>query len=192
MGWDEAEFQDLGLSFHERGAVSNEYLQIMKTVWANDVPSFSGQFFNFSGGTFAPRPTQQPRPPIWVGGTPGTISSPAVRRVVELGDAWHPVFLSLDDIARGIDLVRERADKVGRKAPISFAPRNLLNLAPSTKGIGRATFDGSVDEVASDIQKALALGCTYLTFDLPDSDVPGMVGTMERFANEVKPDFCLA
>lgn len=63
---------------------------------------------------------------------------------------------------------------------------------PHTKGAGRAPFDGSVDEVALDIQKALALGCTSLTFDLPDPDVAGMVGTMKRFADQVEPGFCPA
>ena len=62
VGWDEEEFRDLGLPFRQRGAITDEYLHIIKTAWANDVPSFSCRYFTFSGATFAPRPAQQPVP----------------------------------------------------------------------------------------------------------------------------------
>ena len=52
---------------------------------------------------------------------------------------------------------------------------------------GRASFEGSPDEVAADIRRARSLGADYLTFDMPKLDVPGMVRTMERFVKEVKP-----
>jgi alkanesulfonate monooxygenase SsuD/methylene tetrahydromethanopterin reductase-like flavin-dependent oxidoreductase (luciferase family) len=79
VGWDEEEFRDLGLPFHQRGAITDEYLRMIKAAWASDVPSFSGRYFTFSGATFAPWPTQKPPLPIWVGGTPGVISAPTIR-----------------------------------------------------------------------------------------------------------------
>src|SRR6185369_18031500 len=38
VGWDEAEFTDLGLPFHERGRMSNDYLRAIRAAWAADVP----------------------------------------------------------------------------------------------------------------------------------------------------------
>ncbi len=187
VGWDEEEFSDLGLPFGQRGAMTDEYLRIIQTAWASDVPSFNGQYFTFSGATFAPWPMQQPHPPVWVGGMPGVISSPAVRRVAERCDAWHPLGLSLEDLAKGIDTVRGLAAQAGRGDAVHFAPRNLLALATHAKGSGRAAFEGSPEEIAADIRRAQTLGCTYLTFDLPEADVPGMISTMERFVTAVKP-----
>src|SRR5207245_11207023 len=94
----------------------------------------------------APRRVRRPRPPIWVGGSPGTVSSPALRRVVLLGDAWHPLALSLADIEKGIATIRELAGKAGRT--VGFAPRNMLALADKPKGAGRGAFEASVGEVA--------------------------------------------
>jgi alkanesulfonate monooxygenase SsuD/methylene tetrahydromethanopterin reductase-like flavin-dependent oxidoreductase (luciferase family) len=168
--------------------MTDEYLHIIKAVWTHDVPSFRGRYFTFAGATFAPRPVQQPHPPIWVGGTPGTVSAPAVRRVAELCDAWHPLGLSLEDIARGIDMIRTRAAQVGRQDAVHFAPRNLLNLTSRARGSERAAFEGSPEEIATDIQRAQTLGCAYLTFDLPrETGVPGMMQAMQRFVRDVKP-----
>ena len=89
-GVGRAEFADLRLPFRERGRLSDDYLRAIKAAWAADVPEYKGEYVSFSGATFAPRPMQRPNPPIWVGGSPGGISSPAVRRCAELGDAWHP------------------------------------------------------------------------------------------------------
>ncbi len=187
VGWDEAEFQDLGLRFRERGAMTSEYLRIIKTAWASDVPSFSGRYLSFGGATFAPRPTQTPHPPVWVGGSPGALSAPAMRRAAELGDAWHPLGLGWADLEKGVATVRELADRAGRRGAVGFAPRNLLNLTDASRGSGRAAFEGSPDEVAADARRAAALGCGWLTFDMPRADVAGMVAVMERFVRDVKP-----
>ena len=187
VGWDEEEFRDLALPFRERGRLSDEYLRVIKAAWSSDKPEFKGQYLSFANATFAPRPAQRPHPPIWVGGTPGIISSAAVRRTAELGDAWHPLGLSVDDLEKGLATLREMATRFGRRDAPGLAPRNMLNLADRPRGAGRASFEGSPDEVAADLRRVQALGVEYLTFDLPRADVPTMMRTMGRFVKEVKP-----
>ena len=184
VGWDEAEFVDLRLPFKERGRLSDDYLRAIKAAWAADVPEYKGQYVSFSGATFSPRPVHQP--PIWVGGMPGAVSSPAVRRCAELGDAWHPLALSLDDIEKGYATLRDLAKRSGRTGVIGLAPRNALDLTDSPRGSGRAAFQGSVGEVATDIRRVRSLGATWMTFDLPRAGVPAMMRAMERLAREVK------
>jgi len=185
VGWDEAEFKDLGLPFHERGRMADEYLKMIKTAWASDMPSYSGRYLNFSGATFAPRPAQAPHPPIWAGGAPGALSAPAMRRAAELCDAWHPLGLGWSDLELGIGTVRELATRAGRS--VGVAPRNTLALGSAARGSGRAPFEGSADEIVSDVRRAASLGCDWVTFDFPKLDVPAMVKLMERFARDVKP-----
>jgi probable F420-dependent oxidoreductase len=187
VGWDEAEFVDLGLPFRERGRLSDDYIRAIKAAWAADVPEYRGSYVSFGGATFSPRPAQRPHPPIWVGGAPGAVSSPAVRRCAELGDAWHPLGLSLDDIEKGFATVRDLASRHGRRERPGLAPRNLLDLTDGAKGSGRAAFQGSVAEIASDIRRVRDLGAQWMTFDLPRAGVPAMMRAMERLAGEVKP-----
>jgi probable F420-dependent oxidoreductase len=186
VGWDEAEFTDLRLPFRERGKLSDDYLRAIKAAWTSDVPEYSGEYASFAGATFSPRPAQRPHPPIWVGGSPGGISAPAVRRCALLGDAWHPLALSLDDIEKGYATLRDLAARNGRRDALGLAPRNLLDLTDSAKGAGRGAFQGSVDEIASDIRRVRALGAEWMTFDLPRAGVQAMVRAMERLASEVK------
>jgi len=187
VGWDEAEFTDLRLPFHERGKLSDDYLRAIKAAWTSDVPEYSGPYVSFAGATFSPRPVQQPYPPIWIGGSPGGISAPAVRRCALLGDAWHPLALSLDDIERGYATLRELATRSGRRDALGLAPRNPLDLTDAPKGAGRAAFQGSVDEIASDVRRARSFGAAWMTFDLPRSGIPAMERAMERLSREVKP-----
>ena len=187
VGWDEAEFTDLRLPFRERGKLSDDYIRAIKAAWAADVPEYKGQYVSFSGATFSPRPVQRPHPPIWVGGSPGAVSSPAVRRCAELGDAWHPLALGLDEIEKGYATLRDLAAAPGGATPIGLSPRNALDLTDAAKGGGRAAFQGSVAEVASDIRRVKSLGAAWMTFDLPRAGVPAMARAMERLAREVKP-----
>ena len=187
VGWDEAEFADLRLPFRERGRLSDDYIRAIKAAWAADVPEYKGAYASFAGATFSPRPVQQPHPPIWVGGAPGALSGPAMRRCAELGDAWHPLALSLDDIEKGYATVRDLAVRHGRRERPGLAPRNLLDLTDGDKGRGRAAFQGSVAEVAADVRRVRSLGAEWMTFDLPRAGVPAMLRAMERLAGEVKP-----
>jgi probable F420-dependent oxidoreductase len=187
VGWDEAEFRDLGLPFAERGRMSDDYVRAIKAAWAADVPEYEGRYLSFSGARFSPRPVQQPHPPIWVGGAPGSLSAPAVRRCAEVGDAWHPLALGLDEIEKGLGTLRDLAARAGRKAPPGLAPRNMLDLTDRPKGSGRAAFQGSPDEVASDVRRVRSLGAEWMTFDLPRAGVPAMMKAMERIVQEVKP-----
>ena len=73
--------------FDRRGAVSDEYLRIFKTLWTQSPASFAGEFYRFESIRCLPAPVQKPHPPIWVGGH----SPAALRRVARHGDGWHPV-----------------------------------------------------------------------------------------------------
>jgi probable F420-dependent oxidoreductase len=87
-GWMEEEFAALGVSFTERGARTDEYLRVMQTLWREERPTFTGRFFEFAELLAAPRPLQQPMPPLWVGGN----SPRALRRAAELGNGWLPIW----------------------------------------------------------------------------------------------------
>ena len=111
VGWWKEELEILGAPFHKRGRQADEAIRVLKELWTNDKPTFSGEFFRFSDVGFAPKPVQKPHPPIWVGGdSPG-----AFRRVVDLGDGWHATSKTPKELGEAITRLRAAADRAGRR-----------------------------------------------------------------------------
>jgi probable F420-dependent oxidoreductase len=85
VGWSEAEFEALGQDFHSRGARTDEAIDIMRTVWADDPASFHGEHYTFDDIRVLPQPAHPIR--ILVGGT----SEAAFRRAVARGDGYQGI-----------------------------------------------------------------------------------------------------
>jgi probable F420-dependent oxidoreductase len=83
VGWHEDEYEFMGLEFKGRGRRADEAIRLMRALWNGD-RDFDGEFWSFHDATSEPHPS--PQPEIWVGGS----SERAIRRALELGDAWHP------------------------------------------------------------------------------------------------------
>ena len=188
VGWDEAEFKDLNLPFKERGAQADEYLRIIKTAWAADQPG-RGPLLHVRRGHLCAAAGPEAASPHLGGRGAGALSAPAMRRAAEQCDAWHPLALSWADLEKGMATVRELARRAGRPdGAVRVAPRNMLALGARDGGAARPPYSGSPEEVAADVKRAQALGCDWLTFDMPAAaDVPGMIAVIERFAKEVRP-----
>ena len=90
VGWSWEEFEACGVPFEERGARCDEYLEIIRRLWMDDVSSFEGRFYNLRDCLLYPKPVQQPMVPITVGGH----SKAALRRAAKVGSGWYGVNLS--------------------------------------------------------------------------------------------------
>jgi len=188
VGWLREEFQALGApDFDRRGAVSDEYLRIFKTLWTQDPATFHGEFYRFDRIHCLPHPAQKPHPPIWIGGH----SKAALRRVARLGDGWHPVGANpavplrpaelraeLDDLRRLVEA--ERRDfstlTISYKAPIYDASQGVDG------GAERRPFSGSQQAIADDIGTFAGLGVSELIFDFRAESLSESLERMERFA----------
>jgi probable F420-dependent oxidoreductase len=80
------EFRSLGVDYDARAALSDEYLRGLAAALEQEVSSFSGEHVGWRDMMVAPRPSQQPRPPIWVGGNTGAMA----RRAGRCADGWIP------------------------------------------------------------------------------------------------------
>ena len=118
VGWMEGEFQALNAPFADRGRVSNEYLALLKELWANPTPAFQGKYFQFSDVTFSPMPVQKPHPPIWVGGRSRRGGTPG-------GGIWRLLAPFPDGAARGGEERRLHAHVLGLCGP-GGAPPTVL------------------------------------------------------------------
>jgi probable F420-dependent oxidoreductase len=83
-GWWPLEYEVHGSSYRERGARTEEALEILRLVLGQENTAYQGRFYRFPELTVYPRPVQTPRPPLWVAG----VVDAAVDRAARLGDAW--------------------------------------------------------------------------------------------------------
>ncbi|MEO6716332.1 MAG: TIGR03619 family F420-dependent LLM class oxidoreductase [Novosphingobium sp.] len=86
VGYQQEEFEALGVSYTERGALADEALETIRQVWAGGEVVKRGRHFNATGNES--RPVPSPAPPIWVGGG----SDLALERAARFGDGWVPYF----------------------------------------------------------------------------------------------------
>ena len=85
IGWSAEEFAALGIPFAGRGRRTAEYVAAMRTLWADDVASFSGEFTRFESVRVNPKPVRGRRIPVVLGGN----SDAALGRVAAFGDGWY-------------------------------------------------------------------------------------------------------
>jgi alkanesulfonate monooxygenase SsuD/methylene tetrahydromethanopterin reductase-like flavin-dependent oxidoreductase (luciferase family) len=79
-GYLEPEFRALGADFAARGAMTDEYLEAMHTLWYDEHPEFHGHFVDFAAVDAHPRPLQRPIPIVAAGPPPGGRGPPPPRR----------------------------------------------------------------------------------------------------------------
>jgi probable F420-dependent oxidoreductase len=85
VGWLREEFEAVAAPFEQRGARTDEYLQVMRSLWTDEVSSFEGEHYSLPACRMYPKPVQQPHPPIHVGGE----SNAALRRAARHGNGWY-------------------------------------------------------------------------------------------------------
>jgi probable F420-dependent oxidoreductase len=68
FGWNIDELTDHGVPAGRRRSVLREYLECMQALWSQEIASYDGDFVRFGGSWAWPKPLQQPRMPILLGG----------------------------------------------------------------------------------------------------------------------------
>ena len=67
VGWLKEEFEAVGVPFEKRGPRSDEYIAVMRKLWAEDGASFNGEFVSFEEVSSNPKPVKR-AVPIVIGG----------------------------------------------------------------------------------------------------------------------------
>jgi probable F420-dependent oxidoreductase len=115
VGWMREEFALLGQPFEQRGARTDEMIEVMRKLWRGGMVEHHGRFFDF------PRLQMSPAPrapiPILIGG----ISDAALRRAGAIGDGWISDIHTLDELRGIVAKIREHRRAAGREnAPLEI------------------------------------------------------------------------
>jgi probable F420-dependent oxidoreductase len=109
-GWLREETEIMGGNFEHRWSQTREAILVMKEVWTKDEAEFHGKFYDFPAVRSFPKPSQQPHPPILLGGAARNV----FQRVVAWGDGWMPIRVTPEDIKRARATLDKLAAAAGR------------------------------------------------------------------------------
>ena len=109
VGWLKEEFDALGVPWEHRGARTDEYIQVMRHLWAADEATFTGRFTRFQKVRCFPRPLQVPGIPVIIGGH----TEAAAARAGRIGDGFYPA-APPDRVAELLRIVTRSAQESGR------------------------------------------------------------------------------
>ncbi len=160
VSWGRREYDALNVPYHRRGALTDEYLDVITRAWRDENLTYHGEYVSFDDVATGPLPVRTP--PVWIGGA----SPAAMRRAVRYGDAWHPLNQTVAWYRdTGLPALREAADNAGRPVP-AFAPRLPLQLSDTPlDGSRRLAGHGTLDQVRHDLDALADLGATHVIFD---------------------------
>ena len=184
VGWLEGEFDALGISYVDRGPITDECIDVLKNLWSNENPSYRGKYYNFSNIKFFPKPLQKPHPPIWIGGN----GLAAIRRAIALGNGWHPVGLTPTEIEERRRAARELEAKI-RSSNFVISLRKNLQIHKSKKKMpdAREPLRNSPEIISRSIEQYREAGVSHLIFQILGGQFKDIIHTMEFFSREIRP-----
>jgi alkanesulfonate monooxygenase SsuD/methylene tetrahydromethanopterin reductase-like flavin-dependent oxidoreductase (luciferase family) len=165
----------LNADFARRGAVGDEAIEVLRTLWREPAASYAGELYHLEEAVFYPKPLRG-TVPIWIGGN----SPAAMRRAARYGEAWSPYGIGLEAFQAGVAALR--AEMQGRALPL-LAAHLMLHLGPAPRGHVHGTPE-QVVQVLSQYQQA---GLSYLICGFEADSLDGFLGQVQRFAEAVMP-----
>lgn len=115
-GWLKEEFDLLGIDFHKRGKICDEYLAAIIELWTSPNPEFEGQFISFKDVAFEPKPVQKPHIPVWLGGDADAV----LKRAARHAQGWWPMLTKRENIPDRIDFIKSQPDYNGQLTDVFY------------------------------------------------------------------------
>jgi alkanesulfonate monooxygenase SsuD/methylene tetrahydromethanopterin reductase-like flavin-dependent oxidoreductase (luciferase family) len=189
-------------SLRERSERLAEALEVITRMFTGEPTSFEGQHYRLNGLPNLPRPAQQPRPPIVVGGVGERYTLPLVARYADVWNVptyglsvWRDRLSVLksccDAIGRDPDTIRRSLEAVLVVAPDADTLKELSGKAARRYqgdgwGLAEGGFIGTPPALVDRIGRYVDDGFTHFVFFLSDRGEGSM---MELLAEEVMVHF---
>ncbi|NJP88019.1 TIGR03619 family F420-dependent LLM class oxidoreductase [Nonomuraea sp. FMUSA5-5] len=167
LGWLPEEFEATGVDMARRGRRGEEFVEVLRKAWNDDVVEHHGEFYRVPAAHIDPKPQPGP-PPILLGGT----ADVALRRAARLGDGW--VSSSREDlasIAARVELLKSELAAAGRDASaFRFVCRGSTQVRAHDED---RPLTGTYDKIRRDVEALAARGVTEVFHDLNfDREIP--------------------
>lgn len=179
VGWIEEEYRFLRADFHRRGRIADEYIEAVRELLNADQPSFHGQSVSYDDVVFSPKPATPL--PIVVGGS----SQAALTRAATLGDGWHGIHQSPDDVRSIAQILHSKSVRPDFKISLRTSMRigqGIEGAKPDT------TITGDIDAIRRTAQTFAAAGVNELVIDIVADGLDDLIEQLTSFARDVMPD----
>jgi probable F420-dependent oxidoreductase len=170
IGWSKDEYQASNIPFQNRGKRADEFVQVLKRIWTDDVVEFKGKYYSIPASKIGPKPIQKPHPPVYLGGfSPNTFS-----RIVNYDtNGWLAVVGGpleyLDNTIKTIKNIANKANKDPNKFKVILLAH--LNVALDSKSQSTTTnkdqrfpFTGTIDQIGNDIKRVKQMDIDHIIF----------------------------
>jgi probable F420-dependent oxidoreductase len=152
VGWQEAEYDALGVDFHTRGARMDEAIALLRAYWSDARVDVEGTHYRATAMSMEPKPPQGRRLPLWIGGS----SEAAYHRVGRFGDGWMGGGVSdAASARRAIESIHRHAEKAGRD-PRAIGLQSMVARPP--RGEDGKRFYAEPDRVVARVADLKAMG----------------------------------
>jgi len=186
IGWSKDEYEVSGVPYKDKGTRADEFLQVLRKIWTDEVVEFNGQFYKIPASKIGPKPLQEPHPPILLGGfSPKTFS-----RIVNYANGWIGVagFGPLEQLEQVINGLRESARKVDKDPSnigiyIGSYPNVLESPVASNKT--RSPMTGTIEQIGSDIEQIKAMGTNHIFFGYMSPSIRKDMKKMVQVTNKL-------
>lgn len=187
VGWLKEEFDLLGVPFHERGAMADEYLAAIIELWTKEWPEFEGKYVSFKDIAFEPKPAQKPHIPIWMGGD----ADPALARIAKFGSGWIPFLTPPEKFPEKIDFIKSHPAYTDRGHPFEVS----FSLSTMSVGEGHVELDNPHAQLAKNAQEIIDklnwladLGVTITNAPIPQvKNIEEHLEMAQWVIEEIKP-----
>jgi probable F420-dependent oxidoreductase len=188
IGWSKDEYQASNIPFQNRGKRADEFIQVLKRIWTDDVVEFKGKYYNIPASKIGPKPIQKPHPPVYLGGfSPNTFS-----RIVNYDtNGWLAVVGGpleyLDNTIKTIKDIANKANKDPNKFKVILLAH--LNVALDSKSQSTTTnedqrfpFTGTIDQIGNDIKRIKQMDIDHIIFGSIGRDVNKILDLTKQLA----------
>jgi F420-dependent oxidoreductase-like protein len=201
-GWFELEHNALDIPFYttgERIRRLDEAAQIIKMLWTQKQSTFDGRYYKLTDAYCEPKPVQQPRPPLMIGGSGEKLM---LRVIARHADLWN-TFGSPELFRHKLGILAEHCQAVGRdinEIEVSWAGTTFItdSAAEKDEAIRKAAAKfglepdqvapgilvGPVEEIRDRMRRFIEAGITHFIFIV---EAPFDHNTIRRLAEEVIP-----
>jgi len=183
-GWNEVEYQALGVPFADRGARLEESVQVLRALWSQPAVTFKGSYHDIPDAGINPLPVQRPVP-IWFGGGSdrpqfggARASMKVLRRIARLGDGWIPQGMPQERAQELFETFRGFCKEYGRD-PKSVGIEARVGATAATQ----SKWSGEVESLRK-------LGATHLSVNTMGDGLKGVdahLKRLEEFRKAIPP-----
>jgi probable F420-dependent oxidoreductase len=187
-GWFDTEYRAHGYPFPstaERLAQLEETVQILKAMWCDDEPTFTGKYFSINKAYNNPRPVQRPHPPLMLGGS-GT-------GLLKIAAAHADILNMIPPTSNGKDFVNDPAATV--KYDMGVLKRKIAELHQYAEAAGRDPKDielsgfalvGLVRDASDKALRGIATSLGFPDYATAQRSPVALLGTPREVVDELR------